>query len=170
MQIRKLVFSIIVCSGIALFACTSTPEQPAAEPVPQPEAAVEPTIRVSQEDYDRTFSEVEAVINELNGIIRAGNMGRWEGYLTPEFRAWAMSPGHLAELNDSVLLKRNNIRVTNMREYFEHVVMPSRARVRLDNMEFVTENRVEAFMTVSGESGKIYQLEKVNDNWRISVW
>ena len=160
-----------------VFSCASSPDpqvpavqEPVAAPAAEPKTGPEPA-KITQEQYVQTFSEVSAVINKLNGIIRAKNMREWESYLTPKFRETTMSPQNLSELNETPLLKRNNIRIVTLKDYFDHVVVPSRANVRLDDLEFTDQNRVQAFMNVGrNESVLIYQLEKINNNWRISIW
>jgi hypothetical protein len=165
---------------LAVFACTSEPP-PApvkvSEPAPQPQPVEEeaPEVKITQEEYDKTFAEVEAVIRELNDTIKAKNMRKWESYLTPRFRDSIMSPKNLAEVNETPLLKRNNITITTLREYFEIVVVPSRANVRLDDMKFTDEHRVEAYMTITNKDGAkenilIYQLENINNTWKVSYW
>jgi hypothetical protein len=170
---------LIVALSLSLAACTTPAEQPQPTPEPvvvKPEPAPyieaeDPSVKITQEEYNRTFAEVEAVIDELNSTIKAKNMRKWESYLTPKFRAHVTSREFLTELNETPLLKRNNITITNLREYFDTVVVPSRANVRLDDLKFTDAQRVQAFMTMNNkENILIYQLEKVNDAWKISVW
>jgi hypothetical protein len=178
MRIENL-FILIAVLSLSLSACTTPAEQPqpAAPPpvVVKPEPvyieAEDPTVKITQEDYDRTFAEVEAVIEELNATIKAKNMRKWEGYLTPKFRSHLTSREFLAEVNETPLLKRNGVTINNLREYFETVVVPSRANVRLDDLKFTDEQRVQAFMTINTkENILIYQLEKADDTWKVSVW
>jgi hypothetical protein len=174
------LFFVFAAVGLALFSCASEPEPvtpaPAAKPVPPPAPepvlieAEDPSIKITQEEYNRTFAEVEAVISELNDTIKAKNIRKWEGYLTPKFRSHVTSRAYLAELNETPLLKRNNITIKTLKDYFDTVVVPSRANVRLDDLKFTDANRVQAFMAINGENVLIYQLEKVGTDWIISVW
>jgi hypothetical protein len=176
----RLFFGVLVTTVVSLMACGTPAEAPKpvpVEPAPKPEPvpaviqAEDPLVKITQEEYDKTFAEVEGVINDLNTTIKAKNMRKWEGYLTPEFRSSIMSPKNLAELNDTPLLKRNNIKITSLKDYFDYVVVPSRANVRLDDLQFTDQNRIQAFMKISNEENVlIYQLEKISDTWKISVW
>jgi hypothetical protein len=171
----RCFFTMVVLLGLISAACTAPPPapppvEPPAEPAPPVVQVEEPAVKISQEEYDKTFAEVEAVILELNDTIKTKNMGKWEKYLTREFRDSIMSPQNLGELNERPLLKRNNITIKTLKEYFEYVVVPSRANVRLDDLKFTDEKRVQAFMTVNEENVLIYQLEKLNNEWKISYW
>jgi hypothetical protein len=181
----KLFFGVFVVTWVVFLVACGTPAEavkpvpvepvPKIEPEPKPVEAViqaeDPSVKITREEYDRTFAEVEGVINELNAIIKAKDMRKWEDHLTPKFRGSIMSRQNLAELNETPLLKRNNITITTLKDYFDYVVAPSRANVRLDDLEFTDQNRVRAFMKMNNEENVlIYQLEKVNDTWRISVW
>ena len=54
---------------------------------------------VTKEVYQRTFEEIEAVIAELNAIIRAGDFAAWEKRLTAAYRERTASPEYLAEVS-----------------------------------------------------------------------
>jgi hypothetical protein len=177
---KKLRWFFVAMAGLAVFACTSEPSpqpppaepEPVAAPEPEPQLiqAEDPLVKITQEEYDKTFAEVEAVIQELNDTIKAKNMRKWESYLTPQFRDSIMSPRNLAELNEMPLLQKNKIVIKSLKDYFDYVVAPSRANVRLDDLKFTDANRVQAFMTVNEENVLIYKLEKVTADWKISVW
>ncbi|MDR1315556.1 MAG: hypothetical protein LBK13_01675 [Spirochaetales bacterium] len=183
MRTFRCFFALVVLAVFGVFGCTSdAPPKPAeapavAAPVPEPPLVQteDPAVKVTQEEYDKTFAEVEEVIQELNTTIKAKNIRKWESYLTQRFRDSVLSPKNLAELNDSPLLKRNNIRISNLQGFFEFVVVPSRANVRLDDLKFTDANRVQAYMTIVSKDGVeedilIYQLEKTGDAWKVSSW
>jgi hypothetical protein len=173
-------FFLVGLMGFGLAACVSEPVSQPVAPAPVVAAPVEPEplfieaedpqIKITQEEYDKTFMEVEAVINELNDTIKAKNMRKWENYLAPGFLGSIMSPRNLADLNEMPLLKRNNIVIRTLKDYFDYVVVPSRANVRLDDLKFTDANRVQAFMSINEENVLIYQLEKAGTDWKISVW
>lgn len=151
-----------------------TQPPPAVEPQkeePKPSPKVEDqSVKISQEEYKKTFQEVERVIDELNSIIKAGDYPRWEQYLTPKFIASVMDPENLKKINEQPLLKRNKIEIKTLHDYFMYVVVPSRASVRLDDLIFTDQKKVKAFMFIREEPVLIYQLEKIGETWKISVW
>ena len=174
--------------ALALFwSCATAPEPPPEEPEEapveepepeEPEAEVEPEetapgdheIAVSVEVYERTFSEIEETIEELNRVIQAQDFRRWQDYLTKEYIDTYSDPQTLQELSETPILDRNNIELENLRDYFDWVVVPSRANARLDDLRFITNNQVEAIMEVRGQRVILYQLTDVNDDWKVDVF
>ncbi|MCX7787599.1 MAG: hypothetical protein N2442_07865 [Spirochaetes bacterium] len=146
------------------------PAPPQKEEVKPSTKVEDENVKISQEEYKKTFQEVERVIDELNAIIKAGDYQRWEQYLTPKFIASVMDPEHLKKINEQPLLKRNRIEIKTLYDYFMYVVVPSRASVRLDDLIFSDQNRVKAFMFIRQDPVLIYQLEKIGETWKISVW
>ncbi len=153
------------------------PELPSSPAAPLPKEEIKPSpkvedenVKISQEEYKKTFQEVERVIEELNTIIKAGDYHRWEQFLTPKFIASVMDPENLKKINEQPLLKRNKIEIKTLHDYFMYVVVPSRASVRLDDLIFTDQNKVKAFMFIRQDPVLIYQLEKIGETWKISVW
>lgn len=179
---------------LILFGCAGTPESATdtevvaeptesasvpEEPTPEPEAVEEVPVDVeeefSQEDvteelYDQTFTEVEATIAELNEIITNQDFARWQYYLTDNYRLTYSNPRVLEESSQSAILRRNNITLRTLEDYFRFVVVPSRANVRLDEIVFVDESTVEAIMEVQGEKYLLYNLTKAGDRWKIDTF
>jgi len=145
---------------------------PSVTPEKKPEVikTEDQTTEISHEEYTKTFEEVEKVIDELNSITKAGDFSRWTTYLSSKFTQEVMNPKALENINDQPLLKRNNITIKTLSDYFTYVVVPSRASVRLDDLIFTDTNRVRAFMQIRGDRVLIYQLEKINGKWKISTW
>lgn len=175
--------------AVALFwGCATAPEAPPeeapaedAEPEesmaePEPEDPPEETapgdheIAVSVEVYERTFSEIEETIEELNRVIQARDFRRWQDYLTRDYIDTYSDPQTLEELSETPILERNNIELESLRDYFDWVVVPSRANARLDDLRFVTNDQVEAIMEVRGQRVILYQLTDVDDDWKVDVF
>lgn len=148
-----------------------TVEEPAAEestPVPEiEEAPGDHEIQVSVEVYERTFSEIEETIAELNRVIQARDFRRWQQFLTEEYIDTYSDPVTLRELSDTPILARNDIELTSLRDYFDWVVVPSRANARLDDLHFIRNDQVEAIMEVRGQRVILYQLTNVDGDWKV---
>lgn len=124
---------------------------------------------VTKEVFNRTFNEVDQVIADLNKIISEEDYEAWKGYLTDDYIRTMSDPAKLAELSQSPILKRNNIVLKSLRDYFHYVVVPSRSNLRLDDLVFIDENTVEAIMVVRGQRAILYQLEKRDGKWKIGL-
>jgi hypothetical protein len=187
-KIRAII--LLVPVPALIFGCATAPEpqpepaeesaespeveEPAAEEVtPEPEKEVAPgdhEIEVSVEVYERTFSEIEETIAELNRVIQARDFRRWQDYLTKEYIDTYSDPGTLRELSETPILERNDIELTSLRDYFDWVVVPSRANARLDDLRFIRNNEVEAIMEVRGQRVILYQLTNVDGDWKVDVF
>ena len=155
-----------------------TPRPAASEPatdVQKPAATPKPAVerqpfQVSQETYSKTFDEVEKVINALNAIISDGSFGAWTAYLTREYVDEMSKTSTLRQISESPILKRNNIVLNSLEDYFRFVVVPSRSNARLDDLVFLDENTVDAIMVVRGQRVILYQLEKREGKWKIGLF
>ncbi len=151
------------------------PPAEAAKPEPVPAKPPAPAqqrqpIEVSKEVYSKTFSAVEKVIEDLNKIISARNFEAWKSYLTPQYTEEMSMPSTLQKLSDSPILKRNNIVLKSLDDYFQYVVAPSRSNARLDDLVFLDKNTVEAIMVVRGQRVILYQLENRDGKWKIGLF
>jgi hypothetical protein len=149
------------------------PEEPAEpepepEPEPQPEEPVAP-IEVPDEVYNQAFAEVEAIIDDLNRIISQRQFETWKTYLTERYIEYYSDPEVLDELSREPILAQNRIRLNSLRDYFRNVVVPSRARVRLDDLIFYSDTLVEAKMEIRGVRATLYVLRKIDGEWKIDT-
>lgn len=167
---------ILALVGVAVlfFACTTQQEQATrVEPSQVPEAAspveAAPFV-VSQEVYSRTFEEIEQFIRSLNQLIREADFAGWQQNLSAEYIRTVSDPLFLREQSEKPLLRQSGIELRDLRDYFVHVVVPSRSQAQLDEIEFLDENRVKALSVVHGTRVILYLLSKDNGGWKISVW
>ncbi|MFW5742121.1 MAG: hypothetical protein ACOCW3_03140 [Spirochaetota bacterium] len=195
-MIGRRTLLVLLTGFIVLAGCATPPEQPVAvdpppepapepepepepEPTPEPEPEGEPTddeeppatepIEVTEDLYDEAFAEVEALITELNRIIYRGEFERWKTYLTDRYIDYYSHPQVLAELSRQPILAESSIRLRSLRDYFEAVVVPSRAHARLDDLIFYSDTLVEAVTEYRGERVILYLLRKVDDEWKIDT-
>lgn len=145
-------------------AAAESPEE--TEPTEE-EAQEEESYEVSEEVYEQTFDEVEQTIQELNEIIRNRNFQAWKEKLTQRYIDTYSSPERLEELSQKPLLERNDIELTSLQDYFRWVVVPSRSNVRLDDLDFQGEDRVEAIMEVRDQAVTLYELRRLDNSWKV---
>lgn len=125
---------------------------------------------ISTEMYETTFNEVEQFIAELNEIIADRDFQQWKSHLTEDYLHVHSDPAVLRERSESPVLRRNNIELRDIEDYFTWVVVPSRANARLDDLDFIGTDQVEAIMRVRDQGVILYQLKRVNDRWKIDVF
>jgi len=187
MRIR--LFSLIL--AVTVTACTTPPvqapepvasvqpmemtmvEEPIEEVVPEPVVVVTPfdPSTVSIELKQATFFDVRALIQGLNSIIQAKDYESWSAALTPEYRSYYSSAETLAKISDAAVLKRQGIVLRTLQDYFIHVVYPSRQNDRVDDIEFISPDRIRAIIiNIKGERLVLYNLEKIGDTWKIAIW
>ena len=163
----------------------SEPDQPAQEvpideePENQPELPEETVeevssgddeFKVSEDVFKQTFFDIELLIQELNSIIKSEDYETWQQYLTTGYKEEMSAREVLDKISDQPMLKKFNIKLTTLRDYFSYVVVPSRSNARLDDLVFVDENNVKAIMVISGQRSILYKLERTGNSWKIGIF
>ncbi|AEJ19554.1 hypothetical protein [Gracilinema caldarium] len=152
-------------AGIPETSVDTTTNQTTTEPVE--DSTFDPA-SISQEVFDTTKGEVQALIEKLNLIIRNRDYEAWVQYLSPSYKTALSDSEFLKNASESSRLKNQNIILKNLEDYFLYVVVPSRANDRVDDIEFISKNRVKAYtITNKGQRLRLYELEKTAGNWNI---
>ena len=125
---------------------------------------------VTEEFYTKTFIDIEKMILELNNIILKQDYNTWLSYLTDEYIRRFSDPENLQQISEEPKLKRYNVRLRNLRDYFNYVVVGSRQNVRLDDIVFIDSDHVKALMVIDGVPYLLYLLENINGEWKIGIW
>jgi hypothetical protein len=182
----KYFLPIFLVWGLCFISCASKSPEPEAaavpvqEPVPQSDPLPDPETevletekteyQVTRELYEQTFGEIEALILELNSVISKKQFDRWLTYLSTDYIRTYNSPDKLREINQYPQLKDNGIVLKDLKGYFEWVVVPSRSRATLGEIVFVGETQVIAYSSFDGKKAKLYELERIDGVWKITVW
>lgn len=186
------LFVVSLLAGFVLLACVQAPEpkeepppaaqevSPEPEPQPEAEAAEEPEPEAAEEEqsepeaepeefvvteelYQQTFDDIETVIAELNSLIRDKDYDAWLQYLTE---------GYIEQTSESEYLgkwiKDPDKRTLNT--YFLEVVVSTRSRVKLDEIEFIDDASVYAYTVYKGEKYLLYYLVKTEEGWKIDFY
>ncbi len=188
MRVNKVsVFSCLcwVLAMLILAGCTSVPpeaeepvepvvieELPRPEPLPEEPAETETEdFVVTQEIYEKTFEDVEVLIDRLNSIIRNENFEEWSTYLTEEYREYYSDPAVLREISEDLRKKyRYELRLRSLRDYFLYIVVGSRQEATLDKIDFIDENRLLAYSIVNETPVILYYLANDGEGWKIALW
>ena len=166
---------------IAAVSCGSQP-QPTEQPLPQPEIVIEDEIpvpvvnfdpgNISQDLYNLTKVDVQHFIENLNGIIISRNYNAWKEALSDEYFEMISSLEYLDQISEQPAMKTRKIVLKTAEDFFINVVVPSRANSRVDDIEFISENRVKAFTINVNRAGeeqrlRLYDLEHIGNIWKI---
>jgi len=154
-----------------LSACVSVPppQKEKADVTPASVSTFDPST-IPPEVKKDAMEEIKKLIEDLNQIIRHKDYSAWKEYLTPEYIALYSDPQTLAEISNATVLKRQNIVLSSLEDYFLYVVYPSRQSVRIDDIEFTSPSQVKA-VTVAPSSDRqvYYYLEKIGESWKIGT-
>ena len=186
-RIRILLYALILAAVAS--SCTTSPAQvpvvgekpaevpltatPVEEVVPAPVVVTIPfdPATVSVELKQATFFDVRALIQGLNSIIQAKDYESWSAALTLDYRVHYSSTETLARISDAAVLKRQGLVLRSLQDYFIHVVYPSRQNDMVDDIEFISPDRIKAItINQKGERLVLYNLEKIGDIWKIAIW
>ena len=156
------------------------PVQP--EIVPGPAENVFDPGSISEEQYEVAMAEVKALIADLNLIIRDRNYNAWVSHLADSYFREISAAVFLEERTEE-LFRRDQIVARNMgrdprtvqrrvlrttMDYFVNIVVPSRSNDRVDEIEFVSRNRVKAYtVDTRGTRLVLYDLEIIDGRWKI---
>ena len=141
-----------------------------------PESAVEDVPfdphSISQERYNSTKIDVQHFMERLNQIIRNKNYTAWKAELSPSFFAGISSDDFLQQISEMNGMKSRGIVLKTAEDYFNYVVVPSRVNSRVDDIEFIDQNRVKAYTEIKNREGqtqrlRLYDLEYNGNLWKI---
>lgn len=169
--LKILLFPVFATTLI--FGCVTDPDTPENGQNGQSSAGNrEPAevFTVTEEVYTQTFDEIGDLIKRLNKIIATTNYAEWKKYLSKSYASRFGDPAVLKEYSETPILKENKIVLKNLYDYFMWVVVPSRSNVRLDEIVFLDENQLIAYMIIENKKTILYQLEKIDGKWKISTW
>ena len=126
---------------------------------------------VSQEIYEKTFEDVELLIQELNEIIRGENFEAWRSFLSDEYAGYYSDAKVLQDISAELKKKyRYDLRLRSLKDYFIYIVVGSRQEANLEKIEFIDENHLLAYSIVNETPVILYYLARQEDGWKIAKW
>jgi len=172
MRLEKALF-ILSLSAVIMLSCNTKQNatQDYKDVGSNKNEAFDPS-KVTQAQYVTTRDEVQKFIEQQNKVIKDKNFEAWKASLSPEYFAEISSKENLRRISDQPAMKTRRIVLTTAHDYFDHVVVPSRADLRVDEIEFISANRVKAFTLITNKAGeeqrlRLYDLEKIGNSWTI---
>ncbi|HHU36654.1 MAG TPA: hypothetical protein GXZ47_05425 [Treponema sp.] len=189
---KKILFLVIVLPLMFFTNCASAPDAPAQDTKGQPQKASTATnkqpvsknglsfdkmkdddivvrfdtVTITKQTFISTKSEIEVVVENLNKITLDRDFNRWLYYVSDEYRQNFSDRDVLDAVSAS--LPNKKIRLRSLQDYFNHVFVPSRQNMRVDDIQFVSPIRVYVIMEITPSSpAAIYILEKIGDGWKL---
>jgi len=170
---KKSALLLMALATIVLFSCKSKPDTSLEykEVSSNKNESFDPS-KITQAQYVSTREEVQKFIEQQNKFIREKNFEAWKSSLSPEYFAEISSKENLKRISEQPAMKTRKIVLNTANDYFDNVVVPSRADLRVDEIEFISVNRVKAFTLITNKAGeeqrlRLYDLEKIGNSWTI---
>ncbi|MGP1594691.1 MAG: hypothetical protein ACTTH8_05550 [Treponema sp.] len=141
------------------------PKQP--EPVmPKDEIIAEfEGVTITRETYDQTKSELEKVVEQLNKITATRDYNKWLDFLSPQYKRDYSDPAVLKVVSEALPVK--GIKLKTLKDFFTYVFVPSRSKIRVDDIVFLSPQRVNVLMRQEGKTVLIYGIENTNGEWKL---
>jgi hypothetical protein len=122
---------------------------------------------ITPEMYVEIKEDIIGFIHELNAIIRSKDYKSWREHLDDDYYNYISSPGYLEMVSNTDVIRKNGVVLTSADAYFTYVVVPSRYRDRVDDIEITGVNRVKVITVDKGVRLRLYDLEKTKSGWKI---
>jgi hypothetical protein len=158
------LFGLLVSFLLFLLICCSTVTEHNA-------AGDSKNYQASQEEYDTAYKETYRFIETIQETMDTGNFSAWKKLLTAEYIQKHSDPRYLKRISNEPGLKNNHIVLHNLHDYFVYVFIPSRSGIKMDRIEFITQDRVKVITIVNNTDYVIYLLQREENHlWKIGVW
>ena len=148
---------------LLLVSCATAPDVAVETSYSEPRQPI-------QKSYEQMFDEFQIFINYMNSVISRRQYTLWEQHLTTSYKENFGSEEYLKKISEYPILKDKSIRLKSLEDYFNWVVVPSRSHAVLEDIVQVGQTQVIAYSTFDGKRAKLYELENMGDEWKITVW
>ena len=154
--------------------------EPAAEPEQktEPQITAEPVsvpnneviarfddVVITKETYDQTKAEIEKIVDQLNAITSSKQYAKWIELLSEEYKTEYSKPSVLKIVSEALPVK--GIKLKSLQDYFLYVFVPSRQRIRVDDIRFISPTHVDVIMKQGSTSLLIYSISNVSGSWKL---
>jgi len=119
-------------------------------------------------DCPLTEAELAGFIEELMSVIADRDYEAWYEHLHDSYIEYFSQPEVLEEISEEAVLARRNVDLRSLEDYFQHVVVPSRAGKELASIDFVAPHKVKARTQSGGQEAVLFHLELSEGDWKIS--
>ncbi|MBN2736364.1 MAG: hypothetical protein JXR70_05240 [Spirochaetales bacterium] len=177
-QLNYVIITLLLLF-ICLWACKSLDSPQSGEKTPEAGSIMSSESEmasdtddfvITEEIYNKTFEEIDAVIEQLNASIANKSFQAWKGFLSPSYVSAKSDASYLKELSDQPKLMSQGVVLETLYDYFIYVIVPSRAKLKLDEIVFQNKSHVKAYTIINGQKLILYYLEYIDNQWKIANW
>ena len=118
-------------------------------------------------ELEKAETDIAELINKLNKLVSSKNYAAWREYLSDGYIEYYSNPDSLAEMSKSPILLKNKIVLRTLQDYFNYIVVGSRQNVKLDDIKVLDRNHIKAYMFINNNPVIIYELVRIDNNWKI---
>jgi len=123
---------------------------------------------ISEETFADDKSEILAIIEDLEIIMRKRDFPAWTKYLSEESRAYWSDGKNLAALAEK-LPGGGRVKLNSLKDYFEKFFIPARKGRVIDEIRYVTPDLVKAVQYKDNEDITTYLFERSGDTWVLTL-
>lgn len=172
LTVAIILSGLLSCATQESVKKEETPEkilvQESIVPDKKPEEVIEePSNTLNETEIKEAEINISELIQELNGIITSKDFESWKNYLSDDYIEYYSNPEVLNEKSQSPLLTKYKIVLRSLEDYFNYVVVGSRQNVKLDEIKVLDRDRIKAYMFINNKAVIIYELIRIDNNWKI---
>ncbi len=120
---------------------------------------------ITKKDKALDKSEIEVVISKLNAITANKDYFGWLPFLSDSYKREFSNPVVLRQVSKSLPGIAKGIELKDLQDYFKFVFVPSRQKVRVDDIIYKSPTKIQVIKKESGKSLIFYDLEKIKGKW-----
>ena len=120
-------------------------------------------VKITKKHYNDTMDEIKIVVEGLNKTTASKDYNTWLKYLSDQYKKTYSNPAVLKTTSDTLPVK--GLKLSNLKDFFNYVFVPSRQKIKVDDIKFLSPVKVNVIMITKGKELLVYDLEKINEKW-----
>lgn len=120
-------------------------------------------VKITKKHYNDTMDEIKIVVEGLNKTTASKDYATWLTYLSEQYKKTYSNSSTLKATSDTLPVK--GLKLNNLKDFFNYVFVPSRQKIKVDDIKFLSPVKVNVIMITRGKELLVYDLEKINEKW-----
>ncbi len=125
-----------------------------------------------KEPEDLLRSKIKTVFDSIENMILAGSYNEWYDSLSEKYKSYLNNKSEMTRLSETAgFLYNNKITLTSAKDYFEHVVVKSRAgkKMEFEGYEIINQNTLKVMCKLGNIPGFSYTFVLEKGGWRVDI-